>query len=132
MALYGQPTVNVVCWDIIADCHGPSTPGRVIMGDEDMEIIKASPRIGFLEQTTDVLCGLCKTKPETTYDNFVCDFSRAHVDGYPQEWEKRRMDGYLAAAVGDVREVRGIGDSKNIRAMYHFSKHKVHSLTCKR
>jgi hypothetical protein len=70
----------------------------------DKEIIKAYPKICFLEQTTDVLCGLCKTKPETTSDNFVGDFSRACVDGYQQEWEKRRMNVYLAAAVGACKK----------------------------
>jgi hypothetical protein len=42
---------------------------------------------------------LCKTKPETTYDNFVGNFDRSYIDGYNGEWEKRRMDEYLAAAV---------------------------------
>jgi hypothetical protein len=52
-----------------------------------------------MEQTTETPCGLCKTKPETTYDNFVGNFDRSYIDGYNGEWEKRRMDEYLAAAV---------------------------------
>lgn len=52
-----------------------------------------------MEQTTEIPHGLCKTKPETTYDNFVGEFDKGHVDGYNEEWEKRRMDEYLAPAV---------------------------------
>ena len=99
IALYGQPIVHVVSWGIIADFNGPDTAGGVISVDEYREVIKAYPRIGFLEQTEGILCGLCKTKPETTYDNFVGDFGVAHVDGYKEEWQKRRMNNYLAAAV---------------------------------
>lgn len=107
IALYGQPIVNVVSWGIMADFHGPETPGGVITVDEYREIIKAYPRIGFLEQTTEILCGLCKTKPETTYDNFVGDFGRAHVDGYKEQWEQRRIDKYLAAAVKACEKYEG-------------------------
>ncbi len=99
LAMHGQPIVNVVSWGIIADFHGPDTPGGVITVDEYREIIKAYPRIGFLEQTTEILCGLCRTKPETTYDNFVGDFGRAGDEGYKEAWEKRRMNDYLPAAM---------------------------------
>ena len=99
IAMYGQPIVTVVAWGIVADFCGPETPGGVISVDEYKEVVKAYPRIGFLEQTTEILCGLCKTKPETTYDNFVGDFGRAHVDGYRGEWEKRRMNDYLPAVL---------------------------------
>jgi hypothetical protein len=99
LALHGQPIVNVVSWGITADFGGPSGLGGVITADEYKEVIKACPRIGFIEQTTEIPRSLCKTKPETTYDNFVGEFERGHVDGYNEEWEKRRMDEYLAPVV---------------------------------
>jgi hypothetical protein len=99
LALHGQPIVNVVSWGITADFGGPNGPGGVIIVDEYKEVIKACPWIGFKEQTTEIPCGLCKTKPETTYENFAGEFERSHVDEYNEEWEKRRMDEYLAPAM---------------------------------
>jgi hypothetical protein len=99
LALHGQPIVNVVSWGVTADIHYSNTPGGVVTIDGYKEVIKAYPRIGLMEQTTETPCGLCKTKPETTYDNFVGSFDRSHIDGYNGEWEKWRMDEYLVAAV---------------------------------
>lgn len=40
-------------------------------GDEYTTIIKVYPIIGFIEQTIEILYGLCKANQKTTYHNFV-------------------------------------------------------------
>ena len=105
IALHGQPLVAVVSWGIIADFFGPHTPGGVIAADEFRDVIRAYPRIEFWEQTVEILCGLCRSKPETTYENFVGDFGRARVEGYEEEWEKRRVDKYLSSGLERCKDL---------------------------
>ena len=53
-------------------------------------------RSGFKEGVREILCGLCKTKPETTYDNWVGDLElRSWRDTVGRG--KRLLDGVLAA-----------------------------------
>jgi hypothetical protein len=41
------------------------------------EIVEVFPRLGLSEGTKEIFCSLCRTKPETTYDNAVGDFWRS-------------------------------------------------------
>lgn len=97
--MHGLPIIKVISRGILADIQGPNTLGGVITVDEYREAIKAYPRIEFLEQTREILCGLCQTKPDTTYDNFVGDFGRAYVDGYGEEWDEKCVNDFFAAAL---------------------------------
>ena len=40
------------------------------------------PRLGLKEAVRDILRGLCRAKPETTYDNFVGGYGERFVDCY--------------------------------------------------
>jgi hypothetical protein len=40
---------------------------------------------GLLTHHVLQICGLCRTKPETTYDNFAGDFGEQMVEGYSRE-----------------------------------------------
>lgn len=106
ISLHAEPLVAAGSYGIMADFLGPSTPGGLITEAEFREVLKAYPRVGFKDETFEILCGFCKTKPETTYDNFVGDMGRAFVDGYAEEWEKRRFDKFLwpALTANDVYE----------------------------
>lgn len=104
IALHGQPLVAVVSWGIQADFFGPHTPGGVIAVDEFRAVIRAYPRIEFTEELVKIMCGLCRNKPETTYDNFVGDFGNTYVKGYKEEWEKRRIDKRLISALEATKE----------------------------
>ena len=57
----------------------------------------------FLKQTREILRGLCKTEPDTTYDIFVGNLCRAYVNGYREEWDKKCVNG---GAEGMLRSMR--------------------------
>ena len=81
-----NPAVGLVGLCIIADFFGPNLPppvgSGVITDDEYKAILKAFPREGFREDMVSIMCGLCREKPETTYDNFVSEFGRKYgTDG---------------------------------------------------
>ena len=90
ISLHGQPGVAVVTSGIMADFFGPNTPGGVITVDEFKEVIKAYPRLGFQAELKNIACGLCRNKPETTYDNFVGLYGCRDVPGFKVEWEKHQ------------------------------------------
>ena len=87
-----DPLVVATSLGIIADFMGPTTPGGLITEDEFKEVLKAYPRVGFKQDTLDILCGLCKNKPETTFDNFTGDLGRKFVEGYEVKWEAARFE----------------------------------------
>jgi len=45
-------------------------------------ILAAFPRFDMKQGFADSVCRICRTKPETTYDNFACDFGERFVPGY--------------------------------------------------
>lgn len=92
VSLHAEPLVVASTLGIMADFLGPSTPGGVVSEEEFREVLKAYPRVGFKEDTLGILCGLCRRKPQTTYDNFVGDVGRKFVEGYAEEWERWRFD----------------------------------------
>ena len=59
---------------IFADFSGPNFPGGAISVDEYKEVVAAFPRLGFKEEVVQLMCGMCREKPEVTYDNFVGEF----------------------------------------------------------
>ncbi|PTB54423.1 hypothetical protein M431DRAFT_507875 [Trichoderma harzianum CBS 226.95] len=76
-----EPEVALTSLGIGADFFGPQyTPGgikNVITVEEYHAVTKLFPRVGFnYEGLKGVMCGLCREKPETTYDNFVGFFGR--------------------------------------------------------
>jgi hypothetical protein len=50
--------------------------------NEMKSILAAFPRLDMKRRFTDSVCGVVKTKPETTYDNFAGDFGERFVPGY--------------------------------------------------
>ena len=53
-----------------------------IRPNEMKSILAAFPRLDMKRRFTDSVCGIVKTKPETTYDNFAGDFGERFVPGY--------------------------------------------------
>ena len=47
-----------------------------------MQACPAFPRLDMKRSFTDTVCRICKTRPETTYDNFARDFGERFVPGY--------------------------------------------------
>jgi len=86
IAIHKEPEVAACCVGIITDFTGPEKgPGAALTRAAWDGIVKEFPRLEFKKDTIDTLCGLCRNKPETTYDNFVADFGLAYVEGYSVE-----------------------------------------------
>ena len=50
--------------------------------EEMAGILSAFPRLEMKRRFTEAVCGLVKSSPETTYDNFARDFGERFVPGY--------------------------------------------------
>lgn len=76
IAHHKEPEVFLGQLGIMGDFFGPHIPipGGLITVDEYKEVVRAFPRAGFKEDMISVMCGLCRDKKETTFDNYVCDF----------------------------------------------------------
>lgn len=80
IALYKQVEVKCCSMGIFADFQGPK--GGLLSQEVWDSVIAEFPRLGFRGEMKRILCGLCRTKPETTFDNFVSAFGVAYVEGY--------------------------------------------------
>jgi hypothetical protein len=65
-----------ICFDVIGLQFG------LIPSDEVLRIVAEFPRLSMKSQMAQCFCHIAKTRPETTYDNFVRDFGERHVPGY--------------------------------------------------
>ncbi|KAK0654996.1 hypothetical protein B0T16DRAFT_339678, partial [Cercophora newfieldiana] len=102
VAMFKEAEVVVAHLGITADFLGVylgaelGGVGPLISVDEYKEIVTAFPRAGFKDDLVDIMCGLCKTKPATTFDNFVGEFGLefgldgkgANKQEYRETWEK--------------------------------------------
>jgi hypothetical protein len=74
---------------------------------EYKEIVTAFPREGFKDDLVQIMCGLCKNKPATTFDTFVGEFGLdfgldgkgADKERYREQWQKARP---LPAMLGSL------------------------------
>lgn len=90
IARYKEAEVALTCAGIAADFIGPEgvEGGRLGRGAYE-RILKEVPRLQMKEGVREIMCHLCITKPETTYDNFVGEFGEKYVEGY--SWEGKRV-----------------------------------------
>ncbi len=80
IASHKQPEVAVCCAGIGCDILGfglDKMPAPQIAA-----ITMAYPRLEIKEQFKNDMCAIVRTKPQTTYDNFVRDFGERYVEGY--------------------------------------------------
>ncbi|OTB04576.1 hypothetical protein M426DRAFT_11466 [Hypoxylon sp. CI-4A] len=81
-----SPEISLAHLGIMADFSGPQFPpgnGATISEAEYREVVAHFPLAKFgVEDIKEVLCGLCRDKPETTYDNLISGFGLAFgLDG---------------------------------------------------
>ena len=97
VAMHADPLTRMTATAILADFRGPNLPSdapglaQLITPQEFTEIIRAYPRLGFKNELREIICGLCRRKPEATLDNFAADFGRKYVEGYQEKWEKHSI-----------------------------------------
>ncbi|MCJ1452769.1 hypothetical protein MMC28_003112 [Mycoblastus sanguinarius] len=83
IAWHKEPEVIATSYGIVADFAGPDhAMGGHLRWDAYNLIIEELPRLGMVEGITEIMCHLCRTKPQTTYDNFVGQFGERYVEGF--------------------------------------------------
>ena len=83
IAFYKEPEVLATYCGINADFVGPERAfGGHLTWQEYKTVVEELPRLSFKEGVREIFCGLCRTKPETTYDNFAGQYGERFVEGY--------------------------------------------------
>jgi len=109
-AQYKQPEVALASLGILHDFLGPSTPGGLLTADEYRAVADVFPRVGWRDEFVQIMCGLCREKPATTYDNFVdyyglnygLDGKGGGKDEYTRDWEGNQTQAQLLAGMKDL------------------------------
>ena len=83
IAIHKEPEVALVKFGITSDFAGPNLPPKGLISPEEFkEVVDAFPRLEFKDELISIMCGLCRDKPETTFDNFVSEYGREYgLDG---------------------------------------------------
>ena len=96
IALYKEPEVKATNLGIVAELLGPDAiPGGLLTQEEFDAVAKAYPRAELRDGLIRKMCGFCRDKPATTYDNFVGDFGDELVEGYSRK-PNRVFDAMMA------------------------------------
>lgn len=83
IARYKEIELQAAISGIFTDLTGPVGDFGGLVGQEKWdEVTKEYPRTNMKETAREVLCNVCKEKPETTYDNFLRDYGEKYVEGY--------------------------------------------------
>ena len=65
-----------ICFDVVGLKYS------LIPSPDVRRVIAEFPRLGMKKMMTECFCHIARTKPDTTYDNFVRDFGERLVPGY--------------------------------------------------
>ncbi|KAM3064995.1 hypothetical protein ACMFMG_001203 [Clarireedia jacksonii] len=83
-----QPVVNYTATGIFADFGGPGTDiSGLLTWDEYNRVKEVFPRLDLGEKFSGWICGFARTKPETTYDNWMMQFGIRYVQNYTKNAE---------------------------------------------
>jgi hypothetical protein len=78
--LYKEPEVALCSAGTVLDWSGQGA--EKLTGDQVGSILAAYPRLQMKRQFTHAVCGIVKSRPNSTYDNFARDFGERFVPGY--------------------------------------------------
>lgn len=121
---YAAPEVALTGLGIAADFGGPFFPNgpgaqdNLITMEEYNAVMGAFPRAGFNgDGLKKIMCWLCRTKPETTYDNFVgvfgldfgLDGKGDKKDEFKEAWQAKQVPHFL---VNGLDGLQGLDDSQ--------------------
>ncbi|MDX8454901.1 hypothetical protein RFM98_19220 [Mesorhizobium sp. VK9D] len=80
IGLYKEAEVALCTAGICLDVVGLQY--EIIPAMEIARIVTEFPRLDMKRRMTQCFCHIAKTRPETTYDNFIRDFGERYVPGY--------------------------------------------------
>jgi hypothetical protein len=96
IALHKEPEVVATSVGIAADIGGPERIGGGALTRETYDrVVEVYPLLNLKEGLKEHMCGFCKSKPETTFDNWVGEIGERYVEGYSREG-KRSVDFVMA------------------------------------
>ncbi|OCL13378.1 hypothetical protein AOQ84DRAFT_332744 [Glonium stellatum] len=83
IARFKQPEVAFTSLGIFAELTGPAIapPGTLSQAEFD-SIAAEFPRADLKGYIRETMCRLCRTKPDTTYDNFVGEYGERFLEGF--------------------------------------------------
>ncbi|KFY71798.1 hypothetical protein V498_10130 [Pseudogymnoascus sp. VKM F-4517 (FW-2822)] len=86
VVFYKEAEVQACSYGIWADFQGPDrVHGGLLTWDEYNAVVKEFPRLELMANLKKVMCHLCVTKPQTTYDNTVGEWGDKYVDTYDRK-----------------------------------------------
>ncbi|KAL6698070.1 hypothetical protein J3F84DRAFT_406383 [Trichoderma pleuroticola] len=86
ISLYKEQVVKVCTLGIDADFRGLAFDENGTISEEVYDAVnKRFPRLDLAKGLRDVICGFCRTKPQTTYDTFQMEYGKRFVEGYTTE-----------------------------------------------
>jgi len=86
IVFHKEAEVQACAYGIWADFQGPDrVPGGLLTWPEYQNIVDVLPRLGLMGELKEVMCHICRTKPETTYDNTVGEWGDKYVEGYSRK-----------------------------------------------
>ena len=86
IVFHKEAEVQACSYGIWADFQGPDrVPGGLLTWEEYGAVVKEFPRLGLMEGLKKVMCHICVTKPETTYDNTVGEWGDKYVETYSRK-----------------------------------------------
>jgi hypothetical protein len=80
LALHKEPEVALCSAGTVLDWSGQGADK--LTDDQVRSILEAFPRLQMKRRFTHAVCGIVKSRPNSTYDNFARDFGERYVPGY--------------------------------------------------
>ncbi|OAQ70684.1 metal dependent phosphohydrolase [Pochonia chlamydosporia 170] len=119
IAAHAAPEVALTNMGVAADFMGPAFPNgpgkdNVITIEEYRAVMVLFPRLDFTATgLKQVMCGLCRRKPVTTYDNFVGIFGlKFGIDGkgagkedFERDWEENQAVNFLVSGLNSLQQL---------------------------
>ncbi|OBT76016.1 hypothetical protein VF21_03529 [Pseudogymnoascus sp. 05NY08] len=86
VVFYKEAEVQACSYGIWADFQGPDrVQGGLLTWEEYNKVVEEFPRLELMANLKKVMCHLCVTKPQTTYDNTVGEWGDKYVDTYDRK-----------------------------------------------
>ncbi|KAI4139597.1 MAG: hypothetical protein L6R39_006209 [Caloplaca ligustica] len=83
LAWHKEAEVVATSYGIGTDFTGvEGAPMGLLTQAEYDAVVREVPRLGMKDAFKEVMCGLCRTKPATTYDNQCSEWGEKYVEGY--------------------------------------------------